>query len=415
MNFIFKIVLPLLCSGSFFLSAQTNYDWTFYNKYNSGLSDNSVRCMTIDVNGHFWFGTDNGLSHFDGTNWTVYNTSNSGLTDNSIRALDFDSNGDLWVGTTTAGVQTFNGSIWSSYSPANCPLPGYFIRAIKRDLAGNMWVGTVEGLARFDGNDWDVWTIDLSGLNSNNISCIQVDQNNRKYIGTINGGLMYFENETITEYTILEGGIPDNSSIGIVIDQANLPWFASPSGGLYHDNGSQNWVVYNQNNSGIPTNGLTSIVQDEEDNFFLGSVEQGLIKFVPPSTWEVLDTSNSDLPDNHILCLTMDSESNIWIGTSSEGIVKIKKNTQGLNNLSKENNQSFPNPFQDHLSIQTSSDFQVLSIELLSTSGQPISHLISFSEFDDRIQINTKQLPSGIYLIKIQSESETTILRSVKL
>jgi ligand-binding sensor domain-containing protein len=371
--------------------------------------------MTIDENGSFWFGTDNGLSFFDGTNWINFHTTNSGLTDNSIRALEFDDNGTLWIGTTTGGVQTFDGTNWNSFTPANSPLPGYFIRALKKDLVGHMWVGTVEGLARFSGTNWDIWTTDLNGLNSNNISCIQVDENDKKYIGTINGGLMYFENETITEYTILEGGIPDNSSIGIAMDQNNLPWFASPSGGLYHDNGSQNWVSYNQNNSGIPTNGLTSIVIDNEHNFFLGSVEQGLIKFTPPATWEVLDTANSLLPDNHILCLLTDDENQIWIGTSSQGIIKLKKNTQNIEQVSVEGITANPNPFSDLLNIKIPDHQTMTHLQVINSSGRDHSESIEYQILGDLLKIETEQLPPGIYFFKVQTENSTLVFRTIKL
>ena len=63
-----------------------------------GLIDNSVNCVAVDGNDHLWFGTQNGLSSFDGTSWTGYTTS-SGIIDNAISAIAVMNNGDIWVGT----------------------------------------------------------------------------------------------------------------------------------------------------------------------------------------------------------------------------------------------------------------------------------------------------------------------------
>jgi ligand-binding sensor domain-containing protein len=419
---MFQIVLPLLCSGSFFLSGQTNYDWTFYDASNSPLPENTVRCITIDSNGDYWFGTDLGLAFFDGLNWIVYNDQNSPLTDNYIRALEFDANGDLWIGTTQSGIFTFDMTNWTVIDPGNSDLPSYFIRSIKKDQDGAMWVGTVEGLARYASGTWTVWTVAGNGLNSNNISCFGVDENNRKYIGTINGGLMVFENETITEYTILEGGIPDNSSIGMVFDSNNNPWIASPSGGLFTTDASQlivepipNWTSYNMLNSPIPTNSLTSILIDQQSNFFMGSTEHGLITFSPPSGWEVIDTSNSALPDNHILCLLQDPEGYIWMGTSTAGIVRIKKNVQSIEETTKKPLLLYPNPVIGNLYIEGFDPYTPVTISLETMDGRLVKEYNPDNYTASYIELDMSTFTPGQYLLRLNSGHDQFIKQIVKL
>lgn len=412
MKLRFVLTLPLLfCSGSFFLNAQ-NYDWEFYSTSNSVIPDNSVRCLAMDANQKLWLGTDNGLATFDGTNWEIYNTVNSPITDNYIRAIHHMNDGTVWIGTTHSGIYSFDGTNWINYTPDNSGLPDYFIRTITQDSIGDIWIGTVEGLARFDGTNWQVWTVENAALNSNNITSIAVGLDNTKYIGTINGGLIYYDNVTLTEYTLLEGGVPDNSSIGIVFDNQNLPWFASPSHGLFTEDGNQNWTSYTILNSPIISNGLTSIVVDTQNDFTLGTQESGLIFFTPPSQWSNMNASNSNLPDNHILSLYRNDES-LWIGTNSHGLVKMTKNTTSLNEASEKVISYSPNPFIDFIQIESLNETDL--IDIIDISGKNINDLIQQNRLSSSTaQINTSQLHKGIYLLVISTGNGIQTYRIIK-
>jgi ligand-binding sensor domain-containing protein len=46
----------------------------------------------------FWFGTDKGVSRFDGKNWKAF-TTKEGLLDSHVYAVAAAPNGDIWVGT----------------------------------------------------------------------------------------------------------------------------------------------------------------------------------------------------------------------------------------------------------------------------------------------------------------------------
>ena len=52
------------------LSGQTFTNYTTAD----GLVDNNVSCGTFEGNGVMWFGTQNGISKFDGTNFTNITT-----------------------------------------------------------------------------------------------------------------------------------------------------------------------------------------------------------------------------------------------------------------------------------------------------------------------------------------------------
>ena len=84
-----------------------------------GLVDDNVTCGTYQGNGILWFGTQNGISKFDGVNWTNFTTStDSNLISNTITAIKTTNNGDLWVGTDF-GVCKYADSIWTCFTTAD--------------------------------------------------------------------------------------------------------------------------------------------------------------------------------------------------------------------------------------------------------------------------------------------------------
>ncbi|WP_207632653.1 sensor histidine kinase [Foetidibacter luteolus] len=69
--------------------------YTHYDTKN-GLAGSTVYCSTLDKDGFLWFGTENGLSRFDGTHFKNF-TTRDGLPDNEILELFTDSRGRVWM------------------------------------------------------------------------------------------------------------------------------------------------------------------------------------------------------------------------------------------------------------------------------------------------------------------------------
>jgi ligand-binding sensor domain-containing protein len=71
-----------------------------------GLARDVVNAIVADKNGYLWFGTDEGLSRFDGYEFTNYGV-NEGLPNAVVNALLITRDGGLWVGTSR-GLYRFN-------------------------------------------------------------------------------------------------------------------------------------------------------------------------------------------------------------------------------------------------------------------------------------------------------------------
>jgi len=101
---------------------------------------NYVFAVQVDVLGRgVWFGTwGGGVSLFDGDQtWTTY-TAADGLAGNIVYSIAQSPDGTLWFGTN-GGVTRFDGKTWQSYRHG---LVGQNVYAIAIDPGGQVWLGT---------------------------------------------------------------------------------------------------------------------------------------------------------------------------------------------------------------------------------------------------------------------------------
>ncbi len=86
-----------------------------YQQYDlkDGLSGLTVYSIVQDKDGFLWFGTETGLSRFDGTNFKNFTTAN-GLPDNEVLKLFVDSKNRIWILPFAHSIcYYFNGNIYT--------------------------------------------------------------------------------------------------------------------------------------------------------------------------------------------------------------------------------------------------------------------------------------------------------------
>jgi len=181
----------------------TSFDGTTWTTYTTvdGLADNWIWSVAVTSYNVKWFGTKQGVTSFDGTTWTTY-TTEDGLADNSVFSMAVDYDDVKWFGTFDfekdgKGVTSFDGTTWTTYS-------GYKfegIYAIAVGFANVKWFGTYYGVRSFDGTTWTTYSM-ADGLADDYVHAIAVDHDNVKWFGTHSGGVSSFNERTdIAEYS----------------------------------------------------------------------------------------------------------------------------------------------------------------------------------------------------------------------
>ena len=236
-------------------------EWTLYT------SADRVNCQLIQDSLN-WVGTDIGLVRYnlETNNYIILDTNNSGLLGNYIWSLSEQSDSTIWIGTKS-GIAIFDGEVWNSYTVANSNLPHNWVPAIDFALNGTIWIGTAGGLVSIIDSVWTVYTTANSGLTNNYIRGLSVDENNVVWIATWGGGLVTFDGSNWTNVT----GIQSNCITEVDIDSEGRKWVGTDVCGCICITDSTQ-IIYNTSNSGIPSNYVFAFAFDDDDGIWMGQV-----------------------------------------------------------------------------------------------------------------------------------------------
>ena len=199
-------------------------------QYTLGKGFIVVSDMTKDKHGNIWVANhqademNSGAIVLDGypiTRHTTYSPQDDGLISAEITSIDADEDGWIWMGTSEDGlIALYVGE--DPYDKADTyvknlnlddGLHGMLITAVKHDREGDVWVGTKGGLNRVKKlSDQRLKVDNVNNLlegEAVEISCIEVDDENNKWIGTAGSGLYKInqDNEATGRFTIENSGL----------------------------------------------------------------------------------------------------------------------------------------------------------------------------------------------------------------
>ncbi|MEL7120980.1 MAG: two-component regulator propeller domain-containing protein, partial [Bacteroidota bacterium] len=295
-----------------------------YLDVDQGMKSSYVYSVFEDSKGNLWFGTDNGLSRFDGQSFIHY-TTNEGLSNNLVRCILEDSNGNLWFGTQGGGVNRFDGHHFTHFT-TNEGLSNNMVKSMLEDNKGNIWFGTIGGgVNRFDGHHFTHFTTD-EGLTNNVIGSILEDSKGNIWFGT-NGGVNCFDGVSFTHYTTKEG-LNHNMIFSILEDTQGDLWFGTYGGGVNRFDGHH--FTHFTTNEGLSSNVVMSMLEDSKGNIWFGTNE-GLNMYNGESFSYY--TAKEGLSYNMTRSLIEDKQGNLWFGTVGGGVNRY--NLHSFSHLTK--------------------------------------------------------------------------------
>ena len=208
--------------------------------------------------------------------------------------------------------------IITTYSSSNSPLPFNTVRCIAIQNQFK-WFGSDNGLARFDGVNWSVYTTLNSPLLDDDIRAVCVENDTIVWIGTVQGGLYSFDGLNWENYNPTNSGLPDYLVRGIAIDTQNNIWCATSEGIAMFDR--VNWYTWDVLSHNLLTNNITSIAIGQQNEKFIGTINGGLNYFSSDNQLTILSIVQSGLPDNSALGIVVDATNHPWFATPAQGLV----------------------------------------------------------------------------------------------
>lgn len=174
----------------------------------------------------------------------------------------------------------FSGSTQSAYRfrnyTINDGLSQSSVSCIVQDKNHSLWIGTQDGLNRFDGKSFEIFTSDdTEGLESEYIKSSVMTTDGRLWFGTMNG-LTVFDPKTETFKTF---SLQDKTALqieNICLDRDENIWLATTGNGLLSfDRKSQKFTEYPQL---IPSKKILSVYSTKSGELYVNTEEKGVFK-----------------------------------------------------------------------------------------------------------------------------------------
>ena len=312
-----------------------------------GLSSNTVNTILKDRLGLLWFGTDDGLDMFDGTNFKVYRrkpNDPSSLQSNEILSLFEDSEGNLWVATSGGSLSRYNRkkdafiNIPAGIGPG--AISNNVVRDVCSDYRDKIWIAHFGGVNVLDRKKMQVSDVQLSdnsyaSLLKNPSNCLFEDIEHQMWVGTTSGLLRYDPGSKLVSRYLHSDG--DNSSLAgnvvnaIAQDKNGNLWVGTDGGLSLLKKGESSFTNYvgNQNNQGsLSSNEVNSIAVDGED-LWIGTgaglnilnLKTGLIRKFTSDYRNVHSLTGAS-----VKCVYIDRQGIYWLGMLAGGVNKYDKN-----------------------------------------------------------------------------------------
>ena len=210
---------------------------TTYNSTN-GLASNQVKSIDVKDNSpdDIWIGTNQGVSHFDGSSWISYSTPD--LHWSGVNATAFDSNGDKWFASPIGGITHFDGTTFTSYDTSN-GLLSQFVTDLLIDDQDNKWVGTSSGMSVLDATNTTFTQHTRMYImpppdTLNPVVDIVMDSHGRIwtaiYVGYLAvGGVAMWDGNQWIDFDVTDGLVGPNVK-GLAIDSQDNIWVATSTG-----------------------------------------------------------------------------------------------------------------------------------------------------------------------------------------
>lgn len=337
----------------------TNGNWRQFshsaeNRYS--LSGNRIYSMIRDTSDILWVGTRQGLNKLDlkQNAFVHFSPDAEGyghIDDRYVAAFASDDTGRVWVGTDQHGAiridpdsgrvdrrisrETTNGALTSNTIVSLC-----YDR--KR---GCLWLGTLQGLNRYALSTGNVRRFvknpelnATESLRDDRIFTLELDRNDRLWIGTYGGGVSVLDPETgsLSHVPVLpeENGIPSDEVFSLMHSRDGHIWVGAIKGGLSRFNPdimqAEVFPLYPEE-KGHPDTTVFSILEDGTDTLWLGT-SSGLVRYSISGRSSRFFTDKDGLPGNTILGVLKDKSGRLWLSTL-KGLCRFDPDSTGMVNF----------------------------------------------------------------------------------
>ena len=240
----------------------------------------------------------------------------------------------IWIATEGSGLYMYDIKAKKlknyRYEDKASGLNSNYVRSLALDQENRLWVGTYSGLNIYkEGKDcfssMESSITQAGTLSQNSVRCIFRDSQGGMWLGTYWGGLNYYHSLCNRFQQIKHipfyNSLSDNVVSCIVEDKKNNLWIGTSDGGLnFYDNITKTYKNYLFNpdtSEGVPFKDIKTVYVDESaDKVYVGAHAGGMmILNRRTGKKEFYNQQNSNLPSNNIYSIISDEGEGLWVAS----------------------------------------------------------------------------------------------------
>ena len=284
-------------------------------KIDTVLKDVQISQVLVDSEGNTWFATHGmGLSKYFIQDFHRYGPDDVQV----VMAIHRDSHGDIWIGSSTKGLWRMKDGKIKSYLEEEESYRGVY--AIAESPDKTLWVGSSFGVGKYNRNtDSFTWYTPKDGLSSPAIMNFAFDELGNMYVGTLTGGINYYDGSSFKHYTMKEG---------LSSNTVNSCHYSTFYRKLYIGNEFGVSALHQGRVEpiSIPEIENTSVISlhpFRDSLLLIGSGGAGVAIYNPATRSKKIITTHHGLPSDFVYLVAADPEGYLWIGTE-KGITRLK-------------------------------------------------------------------------------------------
>jgi ligand-binding sensor domain-containing protein len=241
-----------------------------------------------------------------------------GLPQNSVRVIRQTRNGYLWLGTEE-GLVRFDGVRFSVYSTRNVPaFRQNTVEAIAEGTDGSLWVGTANGLLRKKGEIFQSYHV-RDGLPDDSVLALLVDREDTLWIGTERHGVLRRSQERFLPALGRAQGLPGDRVIALAQSGDGAIWVGTDGGLARLDKGG---VTSLRRSDGLPGNRVTDLFAARDGSLWVATAA-GVARVLDGRV-QATFSQREGLSDAVVGSLAEDREGSLWIGTNGGGLYRLR-------------------------------------------------------------------------------------------
>ncbi|MBN2172590.1 MAG: histidine kinase [Bacteroidales bacterium] len=213
-----------------------------------------------------------------------------------------------------------------------------YVLDVMQDGVGYIWIATKNGLNRYNGFEFEVFSHDPAdslSLSDNLVTCLACDQEGNIWAGTLNG-LNKFDanNRKFLRYYFEKGATGDQNFVrALLYENTGIMWVETADGILHklQTNELKEEKISHDRPSMINTYFYHTIYQDRNEKLWIGGRYMGIYSFDPGSgkltSIKENPSDKTKKRDNDVACYFEDSQGNFWI-SGTDGLYTFDPENQ---------------------------------------------------------------------------------------